>query len=550
MPATDPLRPPTARGRVLATLLLALVAWAGVAPAAQGPTESWTVDVGFLDFPTSGSAAAQVHFLRGVAILHSFGYKQAIAEFRRAQEIDPDFAMAYWGESLAYNHIFRPELDLESPRAVLARLGETPEARLAKAPTGRERDFLRAVEIHFGESDLGTDSAARRIAYMKAMEAMHDRYRDDDEVAAFYAVALVAAVRPMEDDSYRLAVKAGAIALDIFDRNPDHPGAAHYIIHAFDDPVHAPLALPAAERFAEIAAAVSHARHMPSHIFIQLGMWDRVSRSNDSAYEAARALWEPGDKVNDMTHATDWGQYGDLQREAWDEACARRERMDEIVEMAAGLDAYDREFPQSARDEMWAREVLESERWQIRTIDEDTSASVAFGSGWSAVERGDLAQARDAAERLGRLADGDDAEEAGYEAEVAAVQHELLLARIEVEAKRPKRAREHLDRALELELDFGPPAGTPAAIKPVHEAYGEAMLALGHPVEAIDLFQTSLLRTPNRRLSLRGLARAEAAAGRSDQAAATYGKLVDLLADRSQSPVLEEARGYLRGETR
>ena len=166
------------------------------------------------------------------------------------------------------------------------------------------------------------EAPERRIAYMRAMRKLHEAYPDDPEIAAFFSLSLMAAAGPMGDDTFRMFMEAGAIAQQVFADNPDHPGAAHYIIHAFDDPVHAPLGLPAAYRFAEIAAAVSHARHMPSHIFIQRGMWDRVTASNDSAYQAAVDLWEEGDAVNDMVHALDWGHYGDLQRGDWEKAAA------------------------------------------------------------------------------------------------------------------------------------------------------------------------------------------------------------------------------------
>ncbi len=491
-------------------LAVALIA---PAPASSEQTD-WAVDVGFLDFPSSGSLEAQRHFLRGVAILHSFGYKQAIAEFERAQELDPDFAMAYWGEALSYNHIFRPALDLDKPREALGKLGATLEERLAKAPTEREKDFLRAVEIHFGENSYGTDTAARRLAYLEAMEEMYETYPGDDEVAAFYAVALIAAVEPSGDDSYRLAVKAGSIGLDIFSRNPDHPGAAHYIIHAFDDPIHARLAFPAAERFAEIAEAVSHARHMPSHIFIQLGMWDRVSRSNDSAYEAALDLWEEGDAVNDMTHAVDWGHYGDLQREAWDEATERRRIMDEIVQKAEGLDDWNGRFPAFARDLMWAREVIERQQWEVVDVTGESTSSIAFGSGLSAVELGDLRLAKKIRKHLDALAKKRDGGFGTYMADVAETQSLLLGARIAVAQGKADRAISLLEEALLVEESLGPPNGTPSAIKPVNEAYGEALLALGRSRAAASQFESSLLRTPNRRLSVRGLEQAQSGSSR------------------------------------
>ena len=148
---------------------------------AGAPAEAQFDNIGALDFPTSGSPEAQEHFLRGVAILHSFGWKQAIAEFQAAQRIEPDFAMAYWGESLCYNHPLFGEQDGESPRQVLARLAPTRAARLAKAPTQREQGFLETVEILWGEGDWRDN----RVAYMKAMQRLYERYPDDDEVATF-----------------------------------------------------------------------------------------------------------------------------------------------------------------------------------------------------------------------------------------------------------------------------------------------------------------------------------------------------------------------------
>jgi hypothetical protein len=229
---------------------LMLVAFLGSPVAAQ--LES----VGNLRFETSASPEAQKHFLRGVAILHSFGWKQAIAEFQAAQKIDPDFALAYWGESLCYNHPLAPEQDGKTPREVLARLGATPEARLAKAPTAREKGFLRAVEDLWAEGPQKDDWRARRVAYMEAMARLHQEFPDDDEVTTFYAVSLLSGARALEDNTFRLEVKAGALSMDVFNRNRNHPGAAHYIIHSFDDPIHAPLALDAADAFADIAPAV------------------------------------------------------------------------------------------------------------------------------------------------------------------------------------------------------------------------------------------------------------------------------------------------------
>src|SRR5688500_1498514 len=171
----------------------------GLAVAFAAPASAQLADVGTLSFPTSGSPAAQQHFLRGVAILHSFGWKQAIAEFKLAQQAQPDFAMAYWGETLCYNHPLNAEQDSKNPRAVLARLGPTTEARLRKAPTPREKGFLGAVEALWGEGDW----RQRRIAYMKAMERLHQQFPTDDEVTTFYALSLLSGAGALEDNTFR-----------------------------------------------------------------------------------------------------------------------------------------------------------------------------------------------------------------------------------------------------------------------------------------------------------------------------------------------------------
>ena len=215
------------------------------------PAAAQFQSVGSLEFRTSTkSAEAQQHFLRGVAILHSFGWKQAIEQFQAAQELDPDFVLAYWGETLCYNHpLFGgPTPDEDNPRTVLARLGSSREERLEKAPTDREKGFLTAVETLWAREGTYDE---RRVAYMEAMADLHERYPDDHEVATFYSVATLSAARALGDQSGRLEVRAGTIALSVFSQNPEHPGAAHYTIHSFDDPIHAPLALPSAMKYAE-----------------------------------------------------------------------------------------------------------------------------------------------------------------------------------------------------------------------------------------------------------------------------------------------------------
>ena len=189
-------------------------------------------------------------------------------------------------------------------------------------------------------------------------------------------------------------------ALRLLDDNPNHPGAAHYAIHAFDDPVHAPLALPAAHVFAGIAEKVSHARHMPSHIFIQHGMWDRVSSSNQSAYEAAVDQWEPGDSLGDMLHSLDWGQYGDLQRGDYQRAELWIERLEGIAERVD-----EEAFTERMLAQVRSRMVIEREAWSTGPVAEKSPATERLATGLSAVHGGDLALAETVAEMLAESAE-------------------------------------------------------------------------------------------------------------------------------------------------
>src|SRR3984893_7615957 len=234
--------------------------------------------LGSVNFPTSGSEKAQVHFLRGLAALHSFWFEEALDEFRESTRIESDFAMGYWGEAMAYNHPLWYEQDTEAARKTLAKIND------ASKITARERAYIGAVRALYGPGDKLT----RDRAYASAMEKVYRDYPDDLEAECFYALSLLGTVRP-GDKGYGRQAQAGAIAMDVYQKNPDHPGAAHYIIHAFDDPEHAILALPAARRYSEIAPEAHHARHMPAHIFLQLGMWREAAASNESAWEASDA---------------------------------------------------------------------------------------------------------------------------------------------------------------------------------------------------------------------------------------------------------------------
>src|SRR5881397_337758 len=310
--------------------------------------------LGKVDFPTSGSAKAQSYFLRGVAALHSFWFEEALDAFRESTRVEPDFMMGYWGEAMAHNHPLWSEQDTEEARAVLRKIKDTPKL------TPREQGYLNAVKLLYGEGD----KLSRDQAHAAAMERIYQQYPDDLEAACFYALALLGTVRP-EEKGYRRQALAGAIALDAYQKNPSHPGAAHFIIHAFDDPDHAILALPAARRYADIAPEAHHARHMPAHIFVQLGMWPEAARSNESAWAAAEEWVKRKNLPINLRdyHSLHWLLYVYLQQGR----CREAEQILGIMMTSMGQPAAENKLRPDYQENTYARMaaafVVETERW-------------------------------------------------------------------------------------------------------------------------------------------------------------------------------------------
>lgn len=516
--------------------LCALLLASGLALASESGS-----DLGSVDFPNSGSATAQQAFLRGVAALHSFWFEEATEAFQNAQEIDPTFALAYWGEAMSYNHPLWAEQDIASARAVLQRLGATRKERLEKTPTERERMYLEAVEELYGEGDKLT----RDIAYEKAMAKLQARFPDDIEAQAFHALSILGTVRP-GDKGFSRQMKAGAIALDIFAKHPNHPGAAHYVIHSFDDPEHAPLALPAAERYAKIAPEAHHALHMPSHIFLQHGMWDRVAQSNTASYDAS-AKWveRKGLSIEKRDyHSLQWRTYANLQRGVWHDSLDAIAIVDKAAKQTQSARLA------RIRESMQATRMIETGRFENLPLPEsdldtgryNSSANMILAIGMGAAEAKDVAKTEKAATLIAKLRDGTKDQYAADSYSI--MEHELLglaaMARGETD-----QALAHLADATKIEETQDPPSGPVYPLKPSHELYGELLAQMGRHQEAIAQFQTSMTRTPNRTATLLGLARSSAKVGDLETATASYEKLQRLLADADADvPFLAEVRGF------
>ncbi len=510
--------------------------------------------LGRVEFPTSGSPQAQTHFLRGLAALHSFWYEEALEAFQESTKVDPDFMMGYWGEAMAHNHPLWSEQDITAARVVVAKLKDT--AKL----TERERAYLNAVKLLYGEGD----KRARDLAYSAAMEKIYRAYPEDLDAAAFYSLSLLGLMRN-EDKGYRLQAQAGAIALGVYEKNPNHPGAAHYIIHAFDDPDHAILALPAARRYADIAPEAHHARHMPSHIFLQLGMWPEAAASNESAWESSDN-WMKRKKLSLSVrdyHSLHWLLYAYLQQGRYQKA----EQLLQLMKKVMSESTYDNklrpDYYENNYAAMAAHFVVETERWDLAgTLFPETKPAPAATEQTPASGGAHGSHAPTAADNTVRTPRASRNLPPYIRALSAAVRgthnaataptgiRELQIAAVNASIKNDHaKAIELMKQATALEEQMSPPLGPPFLIKPTHESFGEILLRAGKPAEALAQFKIALLRQPNRARSLLGAARAAAQAGDRAGAAATYAKLLEQWSQADQELAeLREARDFVKSQ--
>ncbi len=499
--------------------LLAYVAIAMLALAPHDGSAQTSSDLGHVEFPNSGAAEAQEPFIRGLLLLHSFTYVDAAEAFREAQSLDPDFAMAYWGEAMTYNHPVWQEQDREAALEALNRLASTPEGRLAAAPTQREKDYLATLEILYGDGD----KLRRDLAYADAMRELHKTYPDDPEAATFYALALLGTAHEGRD--FETYMRAAAVADDVFRDNDEHPGAAHYLIHSFDDPIHAPLGLRAARAYAKIAPGASHAQHMTSHIFVALGMWDEVVSANETAVAVADHRVERkglGHGARNY-HALHWLAYGYMQQGRYGDAGKLLETMRGYAEASGSRRA------RSYFSRMRAHYILNTHGWEdgavgVRIDVDDLGAlrvaEYLFTNGFAALHSGDKDGATEAWRAMKERREAAAAGEVGYPPSLQGAEvlekelHAMLLIQDGFVEEAVKSLREATEIEDSMPFEFGPPY----VVKPSHELLGGVMLALGDADEAVRHFEASLARTPRRTESLIGLARALDAKGESQKA--------------------------------
>jgi tetratricopeptide (TPR) repeat protein len=506
--------------------------------------------LGLIAFGEGGGTSAQPRaadlFHQGLTALHQFEYEDANEAFIKARETDPAFVMAYWGEAMTWHQTLWRNENAAAARQALARLAPTPSLRQAKTTDPKVQRWLGAVERLFGDGD----AEARRRQYADAMAQLHAETPEDPDVASLYALALLGTMSRSligygdahEGHNRALAgsetqAQVAEILEGVLRTHPEHPGALHYLLHNHDDPAHASRALAAARTLARLAPESSHTRHMPAHIFLQLGLWQDAERSDRSAFAASEA-WIARKQLDPAMrnyHALSWRQYELLQLGRYREARAAIDELAPIVKASGQLHLL------SDLSSMRARYVIEAADWpRMASENNFGNANELFAIAISAANSGGAERAERA--RRGLAERAQDPREGDLRPAIAIMEHEVS-ALIAHAAGRGDDAVRILQQAAQLESQLPAPLGLPAPIKPAPELLGEILVTLGRPREAVPFFEQALARNPNRSRSVLGLARAATAAGDADGARRHYAALLGNF-DRADAdlPLVREAR--------
>jgi tetratricopeptide (TPR) repeat protein len=494
--------------------------------------------LGRVHFATSCNETAQRRFDRAMRYQHSFWYKASQEIYQEAIKADPECAIAYWG--IALSLLNNPHSAPPAPNLPLG-LAAIEKAKAIGARTPRERDYIDALALMYIDYDKTTHQA-RVLSYLKAMETLAAKYPDDDEAQIFYAITLNVAASPA-DKTYANQLKGAAILEPIFQRQPQHPGIAHYLIHLYDYPPIAAKGLPAALAYSKIAPNAPHAQHMPSHIFTRVGYWKESIAANLASVKAAKADKELGDQL----HGQDYLVYAYLQLGQDSDA---RNVVDEVAAAQAGPDAFGAAFAQAASP---ARYMVERGDWKgaanlevrpgkfphVMAVSHFARALGAARSGNPDAARIDIARLVEIRDKL-REAKND------YWAGQVDVQQQEAAAWVLYAEGKYDEALAKMSDAVDAEDKTEKSPVTPGPLAPARELYGFMLLDRGKPQEALAAFEATMAKEPNRYNGYVGAAQAAQALGDTAKAKANYEKLVALAADsNSERPTLLAARAFV-----
>ena len=544
--------------RWLAVLLCVSLLVAAVAGCAgedrheQTARSSTSVEpLGRVDFPTSCSPEARVEFNRAVALLHHMTYPQAREAFRKVSEIDPGCAMAQWGVAMTLFHPLWPTRP--GPEDLRKGWEAVEKARSLEPPTDRETLFVAAAGAFFDEPE-SPDYWLRIRRWEKASERLHTAYPEDPEAAAFYALAHLATA-PLDARPRAHSDRASEILLRIYEKNPDHPGAMHYLIHANDVRGREHESLEITRKYETVAPRNPHALHMPTHIYTRLGDWDGVIRGNLRAAEAAleHPAGDHGELVwDEFPHAVEYLVYAYLQKGEDDKAAAQLER---LRGTAALQPTFKTAFHLSSTG---ARYVLERSAWEeaARLVPREPAtlawdrftwpeAITRFARGLGAAHLGKIDEAKAAGRRLGDLEAA--TRSAGEElfAVNIRVLHLVLDAWVAHTEGRDDLGIKLMHEAADLESSTPKPPVTPGPTLPALQVLGDLLMELDRPAEALSAYKRSLDLYPRRFNGILGAARAARALGDEVQARSFYQQLLDVAGAGTRESAMEEAASFL-----
>ncbi|MGA0595834.1 tetratricopeptide repeat protein [Enterovirga sp. CN4-39] len=526
---------------------LRVLAIAAAATFVAGPDaraeDSGEAQFGKVHFETSCNEVAQRRFDRAMRYQHSFWYRASRELFESALEADPSCAIARWGvaQSLLLNPHFPAPAD-----NLAAGLASLEQARAMGAKTQRERDYIETL-LAFYAGPKERPFKERVEAYLAKVEELAGRYPDDDEAQIAYAIALNVAHVPT-DKTYARQLKGAAILEPIFERQPRHPGVAHYLIHLYDYPPIAQRGLDAAKRYAQIAPAAPHAQHMPSHVFTRVGYWRDSIAANRASAQAAKGTREPHEQL----HAMDYMVYAYLQ--VADDAQARKV-LDEMLAVAGySPDVRTGWFAVAASQ---ARYAVERGDWEgaanlpVRPSRFPYADSqVHFARALGAARTGRIEAARADISRLGELRDKLTEAKDAYWAEQVDIQRRVAEAWLALAENRPDEALVALSIAADMEDRTEKSIVTPGPVVPARELLGAMLLERGMAGDARTAFETTLKKEPNRLGATLGAAKAAERTGDLDAARDHYRKATTLTEGSEASrPELKEAQAFLARRT-
>ena len=494
--------------------------------------------LGKVHFATTCNEVAQRRFDRAMRYQHSFWYAQSKEIYEEAIKADAGCAIAYWG--IALSLLNNPHSAIPAPNLPLG-LSAIEKAKEIGAKSERERDYIDALSVMYVDYDK-TPQQARVQSYLKKMEALAAKYPDDDEAQIFYAITLNVAASPA-DKTYANQLKGAAILEPIWQRQPFHPGVAHYLIHLYDYPPIAAKGLPAALRYAKIAPQAPHAQHMPSHIFTRVGYWKESIAANLASVRAAQASHEIGEQL----HGEDYLTYAYLQLGQDREAHGV---VDQIATLNPGPDSFGGAFSRAAAP---ARYMMERGDWKgaadlevIQSKFPQVMAITHFARAIGAARSGNPSAARADAARLAEIHAQLQAAKNDYWAGQVDVQAQAANAWILYADGKYDDALAAMSAAADAEDKTEKAPVTPGSLAPARELYGAMLLERGLAKEALAAFEATKAKEPNRFNGYVGAAKAAQALGDTATAKANYEKLLALASgSASDRPVLATARTFV-----